>query len=252
MSQAAQQDSANSKRFLQTHYKPGDSVYISTRNFKTLRPSRKLDYKYAGPYKVIGPTGESGITYKLDLPDSLPVHNAFHVSLLQPAEEDPLPGQHVAPPPPIQVQRDGLEVTEWEVEKILDSKSEKQRGRVPKGQLFASRIVKYLVKWKDWHEATWEPLEHLLPNAKELVFAHHRRYPDKSIPGNLIELSYGLTPSSEVQLHAVTTVPWVSSNTPVQPLAVKRPAALTTTEQASHNTPMRPPAMPSYASVALQ
>ena len=73
-----------------------NEVYVSTKNFNTIRPSRKLDLKYAGPYKITNVTGN--LTYKFKLPESLKMHGALHASLLQMATE-PLPGQMLPPPP---------------------------------------------------------------------------------------------------------------------------------------------------------
>jgi len=58
----------------------GDKVWLSTRNIKTTRLSKKLDYKRVGPYKVSKVINQNA--YKLDLPNTLRIHNVFHVSLL--------------------------------------------------------------------------------------------------------------------------------------------------------------------------
>jgi len=58
----------------------GDKVWLSTRNLKTSRPSKKLDYKRTGPYTVSKIINKN--VYKLDLPSTMRNHNVFHVSLL--------------------------------------------------------------------------------------------------------------------------------------------------------------------------
>ena len=62
--------------------KSGDMGWFLPRNVKTTRPSKKLDYKKMGLYKIIKKVGTS--SYKLDLPTSMTIHNPFHISLLEP------------------------------------------------------------------------------------------------------------------------------------------------------------------------
>ena len=181
--QLQQTDLANKKRQPHPHYKVGDLVYVSTKNFKTARPSQKLDLKFAGPYKITEALSDEPLTYRLDLLEQVNVHNAFHASLLQPAS-DPLPGQHQPPPPPIEVTREGEDTAEeWEVAEVLDSKVMKQKGRVAKGKE-RQTWVEYRVRWKGYDELTWET-EDAMEGALDLVYDFHRRHPAKSIPQSL-------------------------------------------------------------------
>jgi hypothetical protein len=60
----------------------GDSVWLSTRNFrKSLTGGKKLAPRYAGPYKVLRKVGKRA--YTLDLPSKSRVHPTFHVDLLK-------------------------------------------------------------------------------------------------------------------------------------------------------------------------
>jgi hypothetical protein len=128
--QLTQSESANKLRRVHPSYNVGDLVYVSTRNWDTTRPTKKLDYRFAGPYRILSRIGnDAAVTYKLELPDSLGLcnrDNAFHASLLQPATdaEGPLTGQVLEPPPPIEVLRHGDDEAqkEYEVEQVLDSK----------------------------------------------------------------------------------------------------------------------------------
>ncbi len=46
----------------------GDLVWISMKNWKTKRPSRKLDYQMASPYCILERVSNS---YKVKLPDTI-------------------------------------------------------------------------------------------------------------------------------------------------------------------------------------
>ena len=140
---------------------------MDSRNIKTLRPQKKLDWKNLGPFRITKVV--SSHAYRLELPPSMKIHPVFHVNLLRPADDNPLPGQVQPPPPPVEV--DGLE--EFEVDDILDSRWERRgRGR-PR--------LKYTVKWTGYDEPTEIPASHL-ENAREVVDNFHRRYPEKPGP----------------------------------------------------------------------
>ena len=89
------------KRRKDITYKPGDLVFLSSKNIRTARPSRKLDDKMLGPFPVVEKVGHS---YKLLLAPTMKIHDVFHPSLLRKAPQDPLLGQKTAPPGPIMVE----------------------------------------------------------------------------------------------------------------------------------------------------
>ena len=90
----------------------GDKVWLSSKNITTRRPSKKLDHKHLGPFKVIG---KSRTAYELDLPTSMGIFNKFHASLLVKDPNDPLVGQEQPEPGPILV--DGTD--HYEVDEFL-------------------------------------------------------------------------------------------------------------------------------------
>ena len=105
---------------------------------------------------------------RLALPESMQVHPAFHVSLLEHSADDPFPGQRVEPPPPVVV--DGEE--EYCVDEVRDSW---EYGRWKK--------LQYLVKWSGYDRPTWEAAENV--NGPQAIDRFHVLYPGK--PGPLQE-----------------------------------------------------------------
>jgi hypothetical protein len=174
IAQARHEKYANRKRNPARRYFENDLVWLDARNIKTLRPQKKLDWKFLGPFKVLQVV--SPYAYRLELPTSMKIHPVFHVNLLRPAANDPPPGQRHEPPPPIQV--DGVE--EWEVQDIVDSRWDRRgRGGQPR--------LKYTVKWAGYDEPTEVPADYL-ENAQEIVNNYHRRYPTKPGPSASTEL----------------------------------------------------------------
>jgi hypothetical protein len=154
---------ADRKRIPSPEYKPGDMVWLSTKNIKTERPSRKLDHKWIGPYKVRKVV--KGACH-LELPQSMKIHDTFHTSLLRMAATDPLTGQTQPPPPPITID----EEEEYEVDDILDS-------RYHYGKL------QYRVAWTGHPpDRAWYPAENFQDHSKEILDDYHRRYPAKPGP----------------------------------------------------------------------
>ena len=151
----------NKHRKPDPNLKSGDMLWFLPRNIKTTRPSKKLDYKKMGSFKIIKKVGTS--SYKLDLPASMTIHNTFHISPLELYEDKKFPLQIQTPPPPIEI--DGEPAREYELEEIIDS-------RLHQGKL------EYRAKWTGYspeHDMTWYPAE-TFQNANIAIEQFHSRY----------------------------------------------------------------------------
>ena len=71
-------------------------VYLSTKFLGTTRPTRKLDHKYVGPFRIKKVIGR--VTYELELPEGMDIHPVVHVSLLERAETDQIDGRQQQQP----------------------------------------------------------------------------------------------------------------------------------------------------------
>ncbi|SPC65160.1 related to pol protein [Ustilago sp. UG-2017b] len=131
-------------------FKVGDMVYINRQNWKTRRPTPKLDTRFAGPYPVQEQVGRRA--YRITLPANLRVHDVFHVSMLEPARTSSLAQR--AEQPTIQSLPD--EDLDFEVEALIDKRSH-------------LGVIEYEVLWRGYSEeaASWEPVSNL--NCPDLI-----------------------------------------------------------------------------------
>jgi hypothetical protein len=142
-------------------FQTNDNVWLVHHQVRGTRPSRKLDNKRLGPYKIIRKLSNN--TYKLKLPASMRIHPVFHVSHLEQHKANQFPGRIKPRSPPVVVNAE----EEYEVERVLDSR------------IFRSKL-QYLVKWEGWDtsENTWRP-KNDLRNCQRLVEEFHRDNPNK-------------------------------------------------------------------------
>ena len=91
-------------------YKPGDLVLLEAMNIKTEWPSKKLDDKRYGPFKIIKKEGLASYCLKLDK-SWCQIHPVFHECLLHPYHQGDFPSQKQTPPPPLRLYR------EWKKQK---------------------------------------------------------------------------------------------------------------------------------------
>jgi len=152
---------ANSRRRA-IDFEVGDKVWVSTKNWRTERPSRKLDSQMEGPFPILAKEGHS---YRLQLPATLNIHPVFSADRLRKDPDNPLPGQVNDPPPAVVVSGND----EWEVQEILASK-------VIYGKL------RYCAKWVGYDtDLNWYPASNF-KNAPLLVRKFHLANPEQPGP----------------------------------------------------------------------
>jgi hypothetical protein len=142
----------NTKRLEGPNLQRGDMVYLLRKGMRTTRPSDKLDYKKLGPFKIEEKISTSN--YRLSLPKEMKTHPIFHISLLEPTDNDTIV---ITPRMDIEVYEEN-----YEPEQILDK--DKINGK-----------THYLVKWKGYSEDdnTWEPTKNL-KGAPQLLKQFHK------------------------------------------------------------------------------
>jgi hypothetical protein len=101
--------------------------------------------------------------YELKLPGSIRIHQGQPDVLLDLVVEDPMVGQHVEPPPSVEVEGE----EEYQVSSVEDS-------RVYRNQL------QYLTWWTGYDSLTWEPAKCV--DGLQAVEEFHQRYPQKPGP----------------------------------------------------------------------
>ena len=102
---------------------------LNAKNIKTKRNNKGLDYKNLGPFTIKRVIDNSA--YELDLSRAIAsVFPVFHLWLLHLVADDPLPGQNIPPPPPVEIDEEG-EI--YLVDKVLDSRMDRRRNNLATG-----------------------------------------------------------------------------------------------------------------------
>jgi hypothetical protein len=159
------------KRRPSADFQIGEEVLLEATNLTTNRPSKKLDDKRFGPFKILQKIGSS--SYKLDIPKTWKtIHPVFNESLLTRFVPPVAKHQKInsRPNPVMKAQK-----PEWEIEKILDHREFGPDNR---------KVWKFRVKWKGYplEESSWEP-EGQFTSAKRTLTAYKKKFP-KDFPSS--------------------------------------------------------------------
>ena len=105
-------------------FEPCNLVWLNSSNISTMRPSKKLDWKHLGSFKVVKCIGLQA--YKLALPASMHhIRNTFHISLLDPIKHTSIPPHGLITAPSTAYVKDYQK--HFEVDDILDSRHIKNK-----------------------------------------------------------------------------------------------------------------------------
>ncbi|KAK1912608.1 hypothetical protein P3342_004544 [Pyrenophora teres f. teres] len=171
---------ADLKQYLRSsRFAVGDWVLLNAKHIKTERPVKSLDHKNMGPYQITRVI--DNMAYELDLPESLKnIFPAFHPWLLQPYEDDALPGQPRAndhAPPEVHLNDEGD--TEYVIAQVLDSRIRNTMNDPHTGR---RGCLQYKVEWVgDDQSKCWQPYFNLR-GSKESVQDFHDRNPGRPGP----------------------------------------------------------------------
>jgi len=164
-SQAVKQEGANRWHIPAPNIEVGPNVSLDTRNIQTTWPTRQLNWKRLGPFRVVQRV--SAYAYEPELPMSVPIHWVQPIWLLNPVVDDPFVGQRVGPLPSVEV--DGDE--EYQVSSVEDSRGNRSQ-------------LQNLIRWTGYDSLTWkaERFVHGLQAAGKF----HQRYSGE--PGALWDI----------------------------------------------------------------
>ncbi len=123
-------------------YQVGDKVWLDMTNFHLPCPKKKLADKRTGPFIITAKKGASA--YTLKLLTNWHIHPTFNEALLTPYAPPAFPNQEQSPPPPPDLIDSAKH---YKVEKVLDSRFRKVRGKAGKPWC---QVTDYFVKWKGY------------------------------------------------------------------------------------------------------
>ncbi|THH12589.1 hypothetical protein EUX98_g9798, partial [Antrodiella citrinella] len=157
-------------------YQPGDLVWLEGTNVRTDRPTKKLEDRRYGPFKIIKKIGASA--YKLDLPRKWrAIHPVVNESTLTPYVAPAFPSQSTTKPAEYPTTPTD-ETNHWIVEEVINSRYNSKDK------------LQYHVKYKGRPRSEWEwiPAGTLKTYAREQIDDFHRHVPSAPRPLATIRL----------------------------------------------------------------
>src|SRR5258706_10653557 len=145
-------------------FKEGDMVMLNSRYIQTKRPSKKLDHKKMGPFRIEKAIGNRA--FRLELPPQMKVHPVYHIGLLERYRDSKDPTRKQIVP---EVEEIDGEMN-WEVREIVESRQNRRKKHNP---------IEYLVLWEGYpdEDGTWEVYDNLKGTANEILQNFHNKYP---------------------------------------------------------------------------
>jgi len=144
--------------------KVGDHMWLKNKNIYLNQPSKKLDNKRYGPFKI-SKNIRSGV-FELELPEGWMIHNVFNEDLLIRCTEPKFKGQHEEPAPPPMIIN---EEEEYEIEEV---RKHQKRGRE----------VQYLVHWKGYGDKHDQWIAEMgLPYARKAIEDYWTRVSSRNL-----------------------------------------------------------------------
>ena len=139
-------------------------MWLENKNIQSNRPSKKLDNKRYGPFRILKDIGLGA--FQLELPEGWAIHNVFNEDLLTRCVEPKFKGQHKEPALPPTIIN---EEEEYEVEEV-----QKHRKR--------GQETQYLVYWKGYGDEHNQWIaESGLPHARQAIEDYWTRYSSQNL-----------------------------------------------------------------------
>ena len=143
------------------NYKIESNMFLNERNIVTARLFKKLDDKMLNSFKI---TDSVDFFYKLELSDTMHIHDVFHSKLLHLVVNDSLSDQKNESSKSIVINDED----EWEIDDILNFQ-------------WYRRWLQYQVKWKSYdNDLNWYNADdNKFMNAQEMIDDFHIKYSRK-------------------------------------------------------------------------